>query len=66
MKLIFSGNMKSFRDIKNGLWYNYNVDDVATLDGWKRDREVVIEFRNMLKNKLSDYKPNAHKMISAL
>ena len=72
--VVFSGSgldadsgVSTFRDIKDGLWYNYKVNDVATLDGWKRDREVVIEFRNMLKNKLDTYNPNeAHKLIASL
>lgn len=59
--------ISTFRDIENGLWYNYNVDDVATAKGWKKSRETVLEFHNMLRNKIKDKVPNvAHKFIADL
>lgn len=59
--------IETFRDSEKGLWYNYNVDEVATLSGWKNDRELVLEFHNMLRKKLYDIEPNdAHKAIADL
>jgi NAD-dependent deacetylase len=59
--------VSTFRDIKDGLWYNYEVDKVATKEGWKKDRELVLEFHNMLRKKLHDVKPNqAHNSITKL
>lgn len=57
----------TFRDIKDGLWYNYKVDDVATTEGWKKDRAKVLEFHNMLRSKLPTVEPNdAHRALAAL
>ena len=59
--------VSTFRDIKDGLWYNYDVDDVATLQGWKNDRETVLEFRNMLCHKINEVSPNkAHTDLAQL
>lgn len=35
----------TFRD-SGGLWENYNVMDVASPEGWERDRELVTTFYN--------------------
>jgi NAD-dependent deacetylase len=59
--------IETFRDIKNGLWYNYNVDEVATLEGWEKKPELVLEFHNMLREKCRDIKPNsAHLALAEL
>lgn len=52
--------LSTFR-AQNGLWEGYNVDDVATYAGYKRDPIAVHQFYNMLRNKLQDPKvcPNA-------
>lgn len=46
---------------QNGLWEGYNVDDVATYEGYLRDPAGVHQFYNMLRKKLQDpsVKPNA-------
>lgn len=51
--------ISTFRDIKDGLWYNYNVEEVATAEGWENNPEKVLEFHNMLRAKCKDIKPNA-------
>lgn len=57
----------TFRDTTDGLWYNYNVEEVATVEGWRADPVKVLEFHNMLRAKLKDYEPNdAHKALVAL
>lgn len=59
--------ISTFRDIKDGLWYNYKVDDVATIEGWRKDRSKVLEFHNMLRSKLPTVEPNdAHRALAAL
>ena len=72
--VVFSGagldeasGIETFRNIKNGLWYNYNVDEVATLKGWRKNPKQVLEFHNMLRSKLPDVKPNeAHLLLTSL
>lgn len=70
--VVFSGagvsqesDISTFRDIKDGLWYNHKVDDVATLAGWKRNRGVVLEFHNSIRKALVGKEPNlAHTTIA--
>jgi NAD-dependent deacetylase len=72
--VIFSGagldkesNIATFRDSKDGLWNNYIIKDVATLDGWRKNREKVLDFYNERRRELSLVLPNeAHKIIAEL
>ncbi len=58
--------ISTFRD-SNGLWENYNVEDVATIEGWWRNRALVLEFYNQRRAELATKKPNkAHKLIAEL
>ncbi|HSM46682.1 MAG TPA: NAD-dependent deacylase, partial [Draconibacterium sp.] len=50
--------LKTFRDM-DGLWENYDVEDVASIDGWHRNRELVMEFYNQRRKQLLEVKPNA-------
>lgn len=50
--------LKTFRDM-NGLWENYNVDDVASIDGWHRDPYLVMDFYNQRRKQLFEVEPNA-------
>ena len=51
----------------DGLWDNYPVEDVASIEGWYRNPGLVIEFYNRLRAKLADIRPNrAHLDIAAL
>ena len=38
--------LKTFRD-SDGLWEGYNVTEVATPGGWRKDPELVLDFYNM-------------------
>lgn len=59
--------VSTFRDEDNGLWYNYKVEEVATVEGWKKNRAKVLEFHNMLRSKIKDIQPNdAHKALVKL
>ena len=56
----------TFRDT-GGLWEQYNVEDVASHDGWLRNPELVLNFYNERRAQLKDAKPNAaHLAIAAL
>ena len=56
----------TFRD-SNGLWENYNVEDVASIEGWYRNPELVLKFYNARRAQLAEVKPNAaHYAIAAL
>lgn len=58
--------IKTFRD-SNGLWEEYRVEDVASIEGWHRNRELVLEFYNARRRALQNAKPNeAHKIIASL
>lgn len=50
--------IQTFRD-SDGLWENYSIEDVCTPQGWKKDRELVLDFYNKRRNQLPDVKPNA-------
>ena len=50
--------LKTFRDM-DGLWENYKVEDVASIDGWHRNPKLVMEFYNQRRKQLLDAKPNA-------
>ena len=72
--VIFSGagldkesGVNTFRDTNDGLWYNYKVEDVATIEGWRKDPAKVLEFHNIIRRELPNYQPNeAHKALVEL
>lgn len=56
----------TFRD-SNGLWENYNVEDVASIEGWHRNPLLVLDFYNARRAQLATVKPNAaHFAIAEL
>ncbi len=58
--------ISTFRD-SGGLWEQYKIEDVATFDAWKRDRELVLEFYNQRRRQLATVKPNAaHIALASL
>ncbi|MBQ6953857.1 MAG: NAD-dependent protein deacylase [Bacteroidales bacterium] len=48
----------TFRDT-GGLWEQYDVNDVASIEGWYRNRKLVLEFYNQRRAQLKEAKPNA-------
>jgi len=50
--------LKTFRDM-DGLWENYNVEDVASIDGWRSNPALVMDFYNQRRKQLYDVEPNA-------
>lgn len=58
--------ISTFRD-SNGLWENYRVEDVASIDGWYRNPGLVLDFYNERRRQLGTVKPNAaHYAIASL
>lgn len=50
--------ISTFRDA-DGLWENYNVMEVCSADGFRRNPALVHEFYNARRRQLADVKPNA-------
>lgn len=58
--------ISTFRD-SNGLWEQYDVMEVASIEGWMRNPALVQEFYNQRRRQLFDVEPNAgHKGLVAL
>lgn len=58
--------IKTFRD-GDGLWENHNITDVASPEGWKKDRALVLEFYNQRRRQLHEVEPNeAHQLLAEL
>ena len=51
--------VETFRGLKNSMWENHNIDDVCTPDGWKKDREKVLNFYNDRRRQLPTVEPNS-------
>jgi NAD-dependent deacetylase len=50
--------LKTFRD-SDGLWMGYNVEDVATPRGFKKDPQLVLNFYNERRKDVAAAQPNA-------
>jgi NAD-dependent deacetylase len=58
--------IKTFRD-NGGLWETYDVMEVASYDGWLKNKELVLRFYNERRRQLENVKPNAgHIGLAAL
>lgn len=58
--------VKTFRD-HDGLWEGVDVMEVASIDGWRKDREKVLRFYNQRRQQLDEVVPNAaHLAIAEL
>ena len=58
--------LKTFRDA-DGLWEGFDVHEVATPRGWKKNPELVLRFYNERRQNVKDAKPNkAHEIIAEL
>lgn len=58
--------IKTFRD-SDGLWEGYNVMDVATPEGWRKNPEMVLDFYNQRRRQLHDVLPNlGHQILAEL
>ena len=58
--------ISTFRD-NGGLWDQYNVEDVATPEGWMRNPQLVTDFYNVRRKQLLEVKPClGHKLVAKL
>ena len=58
--------LKTFRD-SDGLWMGYDVYEVASPEGWKKDPALVLNFYNMRRRDVAAAQPNlAHIGLAEL
>ena len=58
--------IKTFRDA-GGLWEGHDIMEVASPQGWQKNRELVLEFYNLRRKQLKEVEPNdAHKYLVKL
>ncbi len=58
--------IKTFRD-SGGLWEEHKVEDVASIEGWYRNPNLVLEFYNQRRAQLATAEPNgAHFGLAEL
>lgn len=58
--------LSTFRDA-GGLWEGYDVYEVASPDGWAKDKELVLRFYNERRRQLENVQPNvAHYALARL
>lgn len=58
--------LKTFRD-SDGLWMGYDVYEVASPQGWRKNPQLVLDFYNQRRKEVAKAKPNAaHKGIAEL
>ncbi len=58
--------IKTFRD-SNGLWEEHRIEDVASPEGWARNKELVLNFYNLRRRQLIEAQPNrAHFALAQL
>ncbi len=58
--------IKTFRD-SGGLWEGHNVMDVASPEGWAKDRSLILNFYNERRKHVLNAVPNeGHKIIAEL
>lgn len=50
--------ISTFRDA-GGLWEGHDVMEVASPEGWRKNRELVLDFYNQRRRQLHEVKPNA-------
>jgi len=50
--------ISTFRD-SGGLWEGYDINEVATTQGWAKNRELVLDFYNQRRKNVRESKPNA-------
>ncbi len=58
--------ISTFRD-SDGLWENYDVQEVASIDGWYKNPDLMTRFYNERRAELEHKQPNeAHRLVAAL
>lgn len=58
--------IRTFRD-GNGLWENHDIMEVASPEGWRKNRELVLDFYNQRRKQARECQPNeAHLALARL
>lgn len=58
--------LKTFRD-DDGLWENFSVEEVATIDAWYKNPQLVLDFYNARRRQVIEAQPNiAHIELAKL
>jgi NAD-dependent deacetylase len=58
--------IRTFRD-SDGLWEGYDIYEVASPRGWKKDPKLVLDFYNMRRKDVANAQPNAaHRGLAEL
>lgn len=58
--------IKTFRDA-GGLWEGHDVMEVASPEGWRANKELVLDFYNQRREQLKEVEPNeGHLALAAL
>lgn len=58
--------ISTFRD-SNGLWENHRIEDVASPEGWRKNKKLVLNFYNLRRQQLLTCLPNAaHTALAQL
>ena len=58
--------LSTFRD-KDGMWQNFNAQELASIQGYRRNRAAVLDFYNARRKNLLTVEPNhAHKVLAEL
>lgn len=58
--------IRTFRD-SNGLWENHDIMEVASPEGWRKNRQLVLDFYNQRRKQARECQPNeAHLLLAKL
>ncbi len=58
--------ISTFRD-SGGLWENHKIEEVASPEGWKKNKALVLDFYNQRRKNVARAQPNeAHKILVQL
>ena len=59
--------IETFRAVSNGLWNNYKIEEVASIEGWEENPSLVLDFYNQRRQQCLKAIPNsAHQLIANL
>jgi len=50
--------ISTFRD-QNGLWENHRIEEVASPEGWRKNKDLVLHFYNLRRAQAQTVQPNA-------
>ncbi len=59
--------IETFRNNQNGLWNQYKIEEVASIEGWEENPSLVLDFYNERRRQCLKVNPNlAHELIAEL